>query len=179
MDAKAVLIDQKAVVPAVGVSFCVLRDETGADLAVGTPITLAPQPSNPYDTDAIAITSGENLLGYVPKAFAKRISSDTETAGRVLHAHIVEVRAMPTFAVAEFVLADGTRIEKGTPLSELSVPVEDVEVFAVTDKGTLPVSGFKVQQRFDGPVVTWSNPIVGFSFRADEVGDFGAITYAA
>lgn len=172
------IIDQRAVIPAVGVSFCSLVDSEGGELAVGTRIEVVPQPDNPYDSNALAIVAGDNRLGYIPRAFAERVHADERTQGRVLTGHVVELRHIPSIAITEFQFADGSRAEKGVPAEEV-LDLDDVSVFAVTDKGLLPVSGLRVKQRFDGQVLTWDNPVAGFSLRIDGIGEPGTVAFVA
>ena len=50
------------------------RQEIIAELSENTPLELSPEPSNPYDSNAVAILFEGKKIGYVPKEYAGYIS---------------------------------------------------------------------------------------------------------
>lgn len=55
------------------------------------PARLVPEPTNPYDPNAIACFIGEFLLGYVPKTAKMRLSE--EVVGKVTRIHLPQTES--------------------------------------------------------------------------------------
>lgn len=105
-DISSLLIERAAEIKAVGVSFNELNDAQGRPLSVGTPVSVLPQPDNPYDACALAVTTRSEFprhLGYVPKSLAARVHGDLSLRGRILHGVVTGIRLSPeNGAVAGF-----------------------------------------------------------------------------
>jgi len=50
------------------------RQEIIAELSENTPLELSPEPSNPYDPNAVAILFEGKKIGYVPREYAGYVS---------------------------------------------------------------------------------------------------------
>jgi len=66
------------------------RQEIIAELSENTPLELSPEPSNPYDPNAVAILFEGKKIGYVPRKYASYISKLLQQ-GEKLYVAVIKI----------------------------------------------------------------------------------------
>lgn len=63
-----------------------------ARLEAGAPLTLVPEPTNPYDPNAVKVhTAAGNFIGYVPREFSSDVASMVDGLTAVWNGEEMEI----------------------------------------------------------------------------------------